>query len=468
MWARVWTLSSGTWVYAGDVPFSPAAMITAPAQQAINVDRSAPVTWAPGAVINGQQPTYRLLIGTKPATGDLYDSGTITTTSQTVPASAMPAGAPLYARLIVTLGDGSQRRTDNVFATNDTTTSPSTMTWGANGPGNVDASQPFAWTATDLAQAYRLQIQDSTSSTVADSGEIHIPRYFAETLPTGTYTARLGTKLAGTWNWTTTPFTVTANGTSATNEIDAAHWATNYVRHMADPQDYPYVWTEQETVVNNYAVAGEHPSLVTLCADYSDELLRVLKQMNVAAQQPAANQPARFDTFFNALNGHTMVRFYNSADSDWIVLDPTFDIAMKRASDGHWATAADAHTATVNKTWSDIQYVGLGDYGLTLPTHYYVDYPLLYLNPVGSSLHDPTPYLTALAGMPTGHWGSYLARSDQSPINLVVDGKSQSFVPATTDPYSAMFQATTVTQPAGSTAHVTVYTPNWYVFTSPY
>lgn len=460
LWARVWTLSKGAWTYLSDVPFTAAADITAPAQQALNVDPTQPITWAPGSTINGNAATYELMLGTKPGANDLYDSGSITSTSRSVPSSAMPAGQAIYARVLYNLGDGTQRVTDNVFAVNGGAVPPAQLNWGANGRGAVDTSLPFTWTASDLAQAYRVEIL-SGSSTVADSGPIHVPAYFDEALPTGTYTAQLGTELGGTWQWTTSTFSVASSGRSATNEITSAHWATDFVRHMADLQNHAYAWTELYQGVNTQA-----RSMFTNCADYSDELLRIYKQMNIAGSLPANEQPFRFNIQFddNTNDGHTLVHFYNTDDSDWILMDPTFDLAMKRASDGHWATVQDAQNATIAMNWSAIQYVALGDLGLAPAKRYYLDYPLLYLNAL-PPWHDPHPYLTALPALPTGTYGVYTVSADQNPVSILEDGVPQTVPLGSQSGLAVMFQASTIALPSGSTAHVTAYKPNFYVFT---
>ncbi len=117
------------------------------------------------------------------------------------------------------------------------------MVWGSAGSASVDTSEPFSWTATDLAQAYRLEIV-SDGSVILDTGPIDISRYFTESLSAGSYTADLGTEIAGGWKWVESPFTVVASGQSATNEVNAAHWATDYVRHMADLTGYAYAWSD--------------------------------------------------------------------------------------------------------------------------------------------------------------------------------------------------------------------------------
>jgi hypothetical protein len=461
LWAQVWTLCNDVWVSSPAVPFSVAAAITAPAQRATNVDRTRPITWTPGATLNGRAPVYRLQLGSTPGAADLLDSGSISSTSLTPPASAMPEGQAIYARVIIKLGDGSQRRIDNVFTTSDTTLAPADLDWGAAGSSDFDASKPFAWSGSDLAQAYQLRVLDG-STVVADSGSIQVPRYFAQTLPLGSYTARLGTQVDGNWTWTTADFTVTDNGPDPANEIAAAHWATDYVRHMADTSNWSYGWTPLYKVVTR-------TGLMALCNNYAATLVDVLKQMNIAGQQSADHQPTSFDTAFirNDYDVHTMVQFWNSADSDWIVLDPTFDLAMKRP-DGHWATAADAQAATANKAWSTITYVPLGDFGTAIANSYYLDYPLLFLNipplPSLGSGADPSPYMTRLNTWPSGQFGHYILQSSDPSVTVVIDGQTRTMPTNAVGGYGVTFDASTVALPPGSTQSVSLYSVNRAVF----
>ncbi|MBV9819723.1 MAG: hypothetical protein JOZ07_15430 [Solirubrobacterales bacterium] len=466
LWARVWTLADGVWVYSPDVPFSAAAMITAPSQQATAVDPNQPIGWAPGAVLDGKQPTYELMLGTTPGGSDLLDRSSLSTTSLRVPPSALPAGGPIYARVIYHLGDGTERRTDTAFAVAGSDVRPAQMSWGPDGADAVDTSLPFTWTSTDLAQAYRLRILDGNGSAVADSGVIHVPEYFDEALPTGSYTAELGTELAGAWQTTTSTFTVTHSGRSASTEIDAAHWATNYVRHMADVDDFAYAWTELFASDN----ATDAP-IYTLCGNYSIELLDILREMNVAGSLPSSEQPQRLEVSFisNDYDDHVLVNFWDSDDSDWIVLDPTVDIAMKRASDGHWATATDASAATRRQDWSAIQYVPLGDFGFRLAQAYYLDYPLLFLNAPATAVGtgaDPTPYLTLQSAPPSGKQGVYLLQAEQAQTPVTVDGQAETQDTGFVDGYGIVFGAATLALTPGQSTGVKIYTPNRYVFTA--
>jgi hypothetical protein len=463
LWVRLWTLASGVWLHSADVAFTPAARIITPAQQSITVGPTRPFSWTLGAVLDGRAPTYELMIGTRPGTSDLFDSGIITTTSKTVPASDLPAGEALYARVLVNLGDGSQRRADTVFALSGSQIAPAQLIWGAAGSQAVDATQPFTWARSDLAQAYRLEISDATS-TVVDSGPIDVSEYFAEGLQPGSYSAQLGTELGGAWSWTTSQFTVIRNGSVAANEIAAAHWATDYVRHMADSDGYAYQWTDLWQYTN-----PEWPRVTTSCGVYARELLNILHQMGITASLPASEQPKTESIAFLAdgADDHVIVLFWDSDDSDWIVLDPTFDVAMQRTSDGQWATVQDAHDATVAQDWSAITYVPLGDFGFSLARAYYLDYPLLYLNVpetgIGSGA-DPTPYLHAVTPWPDDDYGEYIVQSSQSSVQLVVNGETQLVNTNAVDGYSKVFSATSVRLPPGETQPVTLYAPDRNVF----
>ena len=138
---------------------------------------------------------------------------------------------------------------------------------------------------------------------------------------------------------------------------------------------------------------------------------------------------------------------------------------MKRATDGEWATADDAHDATVAQAWSAITYVALGEKkkrsrgppSITL---------LLYLDVPDPSDRQrarshPVPDTGAgLANERTGH----IHRPSEARDVLVIDG-----IPATvaTDHVAGlghMFAASSVAVPAGSAQQVTLYTPNRYVF----
>jgi hypothetical protein len=463
VWIRLWTLASGTWLHSDDVAFTPAARIIQPVQRSLAIDPSKAFTWTPGAVINGRSPTYELTIGTHAGGSDLYDSRTISATSVALPPATLPAGSELYARVIVKLGDGSQRRADAVFAVSGSNIRPSELNWGTAGSQEVDTSQPFAWIASDLAQAYRLEVSDG-SSTVVDSGPIHVPEYFAENLQPGSYAARLGTELGGSWQWTTSSFTVVRQASSAVTEIAAAHWATDYVRHMADINGYAYQWSDLWQYTN-----AHWPRIVTTCGVYALELLNVLAQMNVAGSLPVSEQAKTVSIAFLAddADDHVVDEFWDSDDADWIVLDPTFDIAMRRATDGEWATAQDAHNATAAQDWSAITYVPLGDFGFSIAKAYYLDYPLLYLSVPETSIGsgaDPTPYLNLVSSWPQANYGVYMAQSTYNPVQLVIDGQTKAVDTSAAGGYSKAFSATSIALPSGAIEPVQLYTPARHVF----
>jgi hypothetical protein len=462
LWARLWTLSSGGWIYAGDVEFSPGALITSPAQQTLAFNPSQAVSWAPGAVVDGNQPMYELKVGSAPGQNDLFDSGKISTTSMTVPSSDLPSGEPLYTEVIYYLGGGTQRRSDNVFEVGGTPAGAQ-MNWGTGGSSAVDTSLPFTWAATPFAEAYQLQIVNESGTAVANSGAIDVPEYFDEALPDGSYTAQLGTEIGGQWFTTSSPFTVTNSGSSATNEVAAAHWATNFVRQMADNSNYPYGWTPLASQMLTQGTFYQ-----SNCANFAYELITILQQMNIAASQTSNHQPQALNTYFDANDGHTLVQFWDSAQSDWIVLDPTFDMAAQDTASGSWSSPQDLQAATQSQNWSSITYVPLGPHGFADADTYYLDYPLLWLNPQGQSpWNSPTPYMTQITTWPTGgQTGVYTVTANQNPVTVDVNGNPESMSLSSIDNFAAMFLASSVGLPSGNSASVTLDEPNCYVFTS--
>jgi hypothetical protein len=53
----------------------------------------------------------------------------------------------------------------------------------------------------------------------------------------------------------------------------------------------------------------------------------------------------------NGYDGHTLVNLLNPETGKWMLLDPTFDLVVKRA-DGGWATAEDVSEAATASNWS--------------------------------------------------------------------------------------------------------------------
>jgi len=344
--------------------------------------------------------------------------------------------------------------------------SPAAMIYPTNGETNVDVRQPFQWNSVAIAQGYRLQIS-SNGSVIQDSGVITIPRYFAEDLSVGPYSGTLGTEIAGQWYTTTFSFTVTNSGYSMANEIAAAQWATNFVRTMADASNHVYPWTE----LHHSLLAADPGDISAECDDYALTLQRILLEMNLTARLPASEAPQLLNITFdnNGFDGHTLVQVYDTDDQDWILLDPTFDLMVKRTSDGDWATAEDVHDATLSQDWSAISYVFLGSFGDSLVESYYIDYPLLYLNipplpePADAGV-DPRSYMTALSEPPTNQLGVYAITSTQTSVQVLVDGQMTTIECDGAGGLSQLFYASTISLPAGSTAQIQVYQVERYVF----
>jgi hypothetical protein len=191
--------------------------------------------------------------------------------------------------------------------------------------------------------------------------------------------------------------------------------------------------------------------------------------MNVAGRLPQSLQPQAVTIEFLAdqYDTHTLVTMWNSTSQSWMLLDPTFDLVPIRTADGGYATIQDMNTSTMTQNWSAIAYQFLGTYGDSIARAYYLDYPLLYLNipplPTPGTGNDPLPYLELLSGMPASY-GIYFIQSNESPLNVVLDGTLTLLQCNNLDSLSQAIGASSIALPAGSTAQIQVYKALRFVF----
>jgi hypothetical protein len=203
-----------------------------------------------------------------------------------------------------------------------------------------------------------------------------------------------------------------------------------------------------------------------VCLDFAQELASELAQMNVGLPLQVLN--VAFNP--NGYDGHTLVEMLNPDSGQWMLLDPTFDLTVRRQSDGGWATAEDMSAATRSMQWSAVTYVFLGAAGDYFARNYYLDYPLLYVNvyhATASIIPPPgtvLPYLQTIATPIVGGWTVYVAGcSAPGSAVLTVNGGDKSFDCSGADNTSQVFGANSVSTSSLSPT-VTVYRPQRYLY----
>lgn len=458
--ATLYTLYHDVW-RASDVTFttalSRAAELTYPADRMVNVDTTQPFQWT--AVAGAA--SYALTVGTSPGGRELVDTGAISDASARI-GTALPTSGTLYAR-VYTFAGGVTRYRDAAFRVAGAPITPAKMISPADEAANIDGSQPFRWSTFDLAQGYRLQIGTTFGNAdVYDSGIIHVDRRLVRSLPVGVpLFGRISTEIFGQWYATDFRFTAATSGTSATSIRTVARWAIDAVRTMADDNGYPSAHTVLKDIV-----AGRLRAQAT-CLDYSDALREVLDEVDVTA--PHRDVTVCLNA--NSYECHTLVEMQDPENSRWLVLDPTFDLAPRRTSDGAWATADELSAATQAMKWSDIAYDFLGAAGDAYARGYYIDYPLLYLNVYRPGEYQPAtgstplPFLQTVAMPLTSASGTYVVQSaSDAPATVAADGSTMSLVYNGIDHLSQAFTASTVAVTGGDPSSVTIYRIPRFVF----
>jgi hypothetical protein len=475
LYATVWTELSGTWL-PFETSFSTVpqvATLTSPANGANGVDPESTFTWtaAPGA------QGYILYVGTTPGAHDLVDVSESAGTTSYAAFDDIPAKATVYVTVWTEVG-GAWFSSDTTMATtlakpavpSAVPSAASTLVFPTNGAANVEVDQPFQWTYADSAGTYWLVLGTSPGdSDVADTGPIHVPGRFLSNLPLKVpIYGQLYVKSAGSWTLSDT-FSFSAAGNQVTTgaSILSAFWATDYVRQMADINNK----VNPATVLENYANQFDRGTVeYASCGDYTEALMTILEEMG----QPLDFSPVRlaFNTA-GTVDGHVLLEVFNPDQQEWMLLDPTFDLTVKRTSDGGWATAEDMEASARARQWGLVNYVYLSDDGDVHALDYYIDYPLLYLNIYHGSTPIPLgqgwtllPYFTQTR-LPHKGYGIFAIRTtSQSTVNYI-DSVYHDTAYATDcdgiDSFSALFVADSVFVPEGDSTYQ-LYVPNRYVF----
>jgi hypothetical protein len=456
LYARLFTRTAGNWRYT-DSTFTAAPVapeFVSPSDGSTGIDPNQAFTWTTSV---GAQ-AYRLYLGTSPGGNDLLDSGEVGITSYQP--SGLVATGPVYARIWAKVAGIWARHSDIQFSA-DALNEPAHMLVPFDGENGFDAIQPFEWDEVPVARGYRLTIgTTSGGSDVHDSGEIEVTQRLVPDLPAGVpLYGRISTKIAGAWQPVDFTFTVGANAVSSAARIKAALWATDFVRNLAADDNRPFGWSSLDDMVSPMYAAGS--------ADYAARLLEVLTEVN------AGLDARRLDLAFTVTgaDAHALVEVFDPVSLRWIVLDPTFDVTMRR-SDGSWATADDAEQATLALDWNAISYLFLGASGDAHVSAAYLDYPLYYLNVFhqGETVvlgqgNSPLPYLQSAAVPVSGPADVYLIQcSTGASATVVIDG-----VPTTVScngvaTTSAVFSASTVDAPGGELPDFQLFRVGRFVF----
>lgn len=450
---RIWANLAGVWKYQ-DFTFGsngiPIATLQAPASGSVIPGGRTTFLWTPVPSATG----YRLVVGTKYTGSDVTDSGVIAGTAFDV--SSVPQGAFLFVRLW-TQKWGEWRSSDAVLSAGPSLL-PSLVA-PVDGAERVDTARPFEWKPSPYTTRYRLEIGTNLGANdLHDSGEISVEKRFVGPLPVGaTLHGRLSTLILGVWVPTDFVFTVGANGSQDSAVVEAALWATDFVRGMANDMNVPYSGTPLEDLL-----AVERKA-AAFCTDYAAVLLATLQEVGV--RQPARSLNVCLKP--NSYDCHTLVEFLEPVGGAWMLLDPTFDLTVRRAENRGWATAGDVSNATRSFRFSDLAFQFLGDRGNAPARDYYLDYPLLFLNIYqfgaemdGASAASSLPYMESVTA-PVSAPGLYALRGmPLQEIQVTVDGTVVAISGDPVDGLSYVFWAASIDPPAG----MSVYRPRRFVF----
>ncbi len=119
----------------------------------------------------GPSPAYSLNLGSQPGKNDIWQSGSLSDTTVTVPEGVLEPNTTYYVQL-GTNSNGSWQYSNSAFSTGSfsgSAPSQSNILYPANGTTGVDPFSPIVWSAVAQASGYTLLIGDGTTPGVNDA-----------------------------------------------------------------------------------------------------------------------------------------------------------------------------------------------------------------------------------------------------------------------------------------------------------
>lgn len=455
LYVRLWTKIAGVWRFA-DSAFvtrdAPAFIYPRNGQRSVTLDRNFSWTTVQGA------DAYRVTFGSSPGVTNLYDSGSISANEIVPP--ALPTQTVIYGRVWARKA-GVWRFSDAVFTRETTVTTATLM----NPTGEYNAAEGFRWQPVPFAASYRLLLGTSPGgSDLLDTGQIKSVRRYVENLELGsTVHATLITRLLdGKEVSRPSTFVVTQPTISFENRLSALRWLVAYVRAMAPINNVPL----PNSPLLDPMRARLHEK--ANCTDYAATLLMLMSDANVGMSARVLNtclNPNDYDC-------HTLVEFENS-DGRWVIADPTFGTLARRA-DGKLAGAIDIELATRSHDWGAISYEFVTPDEAAFLNHYYIDYPLLFLNvlaPASGSDYllprqSPIEFFDTIPTGSASSSGVYVIQclAGQTGATILINGSpAEILCTPGIDSLSYVFSANRV-DVLGNTQSVQLLKPRRYVF----
>jgi predicted outer membrane repeat protein len=215
VYARLYYYIYGSWQYASytytayGAP-TPATLIT-PTPGSTFTATSIAFTWAPGNVAKN----FELWIGTTAGSTNIYDSGSVTVTTETV--SNLPGnGQPVYARLYSYI-NGAWQYTSYTYTASGSPT-PAALTTPAPSSKLTGTSIAFSWSPGNVAKNFELWVGTTAGSTnIYNSGSVTATTETVNGLPSNGQPVyvRLYSYIDGAWQYTSYTYTATGSPTLA-------------------------------------------------------------------------------------------------------------------------------------------------------------------------------------------------------------------------------------------------------------
>ena len=370
---RVWTRIAGAWKYEDSVVSTRAVpRFVTPRAGSIGVATTSSFAWTPvqGATL------YQLSVGSRQGAADLF--GPIETTASSLTVDNLPASEALYARISARVASGWVHA-DTVFATQASVRS-AWMVSPSPG-GRVSGAELFRWQPVAVASGYQLTIGTSAGAMdLFDSGIVTVTSQRIEALPQGLLLHGRLTTYYPFSRAVYRDFTFTAGDLAITDDqrLELAVQMAGDVRRDAVGNE-PRPLSALAGVLRGYNEDRAN------CSRFAQAMLVMLGQVKLGVTARLVGTCLVPNTY----DCHTLVELWDAVRQQWVLSDPTFGLAPRDVATGGRATLVTMGNAARGRDWGAISYEYFTSEGDRYAREYYLDYPLLFVQPMAPGQSRP-------------------------------------------------------------------------------
>jgi hypothetical protein len=445
LYARLYHYRNGAWHFGADHPFvfqPSVATLLSP-----NVNARVPagpllVQWRQVPLASG----YRAIAGTHPGGADIFSSGELPASTDSIQLPALPPQTSVYLRVQSLVGGQWRHFGDGVVHAGFG--EPQIIPLPVDGDsGVIDLARPVEWEAVPGAEHYRVRIGSIPGAEdLYFADRLPVNRRFVSGLVPGSLVhLTIGARVDGQWHERGFERRVVDSNIRQAEMLRVAELLTTETREMA---------TADNTTRPGTILARLTSAAYSDCGNYSSALIDLIR----GASEDSVVRRRDTCLLNNQTECHTMVELWNPARSQWEILDPTFTVAPVHRSSGNRLSVEDLEAMVRTGRTDELDMRALADRSWEALNNYYLDYLVLFAQPAAPEGAPPAQERSVIdlfdlvepEELTTGHY-ALQCPPDAGTVSALADGIEVDLPCTGVDRLTPVFRASSIEPIPGET-----------------